>query len=85
MTAAEQERLEREILTVRLALAGELPPPRRALLTAELEDLRLARLGCAPPASVLGSTCSAPAPPAETRGCYGVAQPWGEATRVHLS
>jgi hypothetical protein len=78
MTIGEEERLSREILDLRIALAGELPPERRALLAAELQDLRLARCGVrTPPASEAGSTYSALAGAGKAHGSFGAAPPSG--------
>jgi hypothetical protein len=45
VTAAEAQRLDGEILSLRVALLGKLPAKRRSSLEAELQDLRMARLG----------------------------------------
>jgi hypothetical protein len=45
MTPRERRQLDSEILSLRLALLDPMPPERRALVAAELEDLRLARVG----------------------------------------
>ena len=45
MTAAQLQRLDSEILNVRLALLDSMPTLPRLRLEAELRDLRLARVG----------------------------------------
>jgi hypothetical protein len=84
MTAAERERLDREILDLRIALAGELPPDRRALLAGELQDLRLARVGVhSPRIRVRLDRLGLGA--ASSQLLWRGPRQWGEATRLQLS
>ena len=84
MNGPQRRRLDREILSLRVALVGELPPQRRALVAAELEDLRLARLG------VLTNRTRARLAhigigPRSSQVLHRGPECWGEVTRVHLS
>jgi hypothetical protein len=86
MTVAERDRLDREILDLRIVLAGELPPARQALLGAELQDLRLARLGVSTPRIRMRLDLLGLGPGGQSsRLLWRGPDQWGEDSRVHLS
>ena len=77
------ERLDREIRDLRIVLAGELPPYRRALLTAELHDLRLARIGVSTPRIRIRLDRLSPGP--SSRLLWRGPAEWGNRTQVRIT
>jgi hypothetical protein len=68
---------------MRVALVGELPAERRALLAAELQDLRLPRVGVRTPRILVRLNQLGLGPTA--RGCFGVAPKSGATARGFTS